>query len=128
MPDDRDDCLAVGEVNLQVLFGRVAAVVHHDGTGTTHVATKAGAPQIVVRHIVGQVYYSERLVELGAGAAVDGPVPAFASLSAALETALAPATRTRAAAVADLIRTDGASVAARTLLDVTSREKPAVSV
>jgi hypothetical protein len=29
--DDRDDCFAVGEVNQQALFGRVAAVVHHGG-------------------------------------------------------------------------------------------------
>jgi UDP:flavonoid glycosyltransferase YjiC (YdhE family) len=128
LPDDRDDCFAVDEVNLQVLFGRVAAAVHHDGTGTTHVATRAGAPQILVRQIVGQVYYSERLVELGAGAAVDGPAPTFDSLSAALEAALAPETRTRAAAVADMIRTDGASVAAQMLFDVASREKPPVSV
>jgi len=27
--DDQDDCLAVGEVNQQALFRRVAAVVHH---------------------------------------------------------------------------------------------------
>jgi vancomycin aglycone glucosyltransferase len=29
--DDQDDCFAVGEVNHQALFGRVAAVVHHGG-------------------------------------------------------------------------------------------------
>ena len=46
--DDRDDCLAVGEVNHQSLFKRVAAVVHHGGAGTTTAAAKAGAPQVVV--------------------------------------------------------------------------------
>jgi vancomycin aglycone glucosyltransferase len=46
--DDRDDCFAVGEVNQQALFGRVAAVVHHGGAGTTTTATRAGAPQVVV--------------------------------------------------------------------------------
>ncbi|MFC4108333.1 glycosyltransferase [Micromonospora zhanjiangensis] len=128
LPDDATDCFAVGEVNLQALFGRVAVAVHHDGTGTTHVASQAGAPQILVRQIVGQVYYSERLVELGAGAAVDGPAPTFDALSAALRTALAPRTRERAAAVAGRMRTDGAAVAARMLLDAVSREKPPVSV
>ena len=44
--DDRDDCLAVGEVNQQALFGRVAAVVHHGGAGTTTTAARAGAPQV----------------------------------------------------------------------------------
>jgi UDP:flavonoid glycosyltransferase YjiC (YdhE family) len=128
LPDDRDDCFAVGEVNLQALFGRVAVAIHHDGTGTTHVATRAGVPQIVVRQIVGQVYYSDRIAELGIGAAVDGPAPAFESFTAALTTALAPQTRDRAAVVAGSIRTDGAAVAARTLFDVVSREKPPVSV
>jgi vancomycin aglycone glucosyltransferase len=33
--DDERDCLAVGEVNVQALFERVAAVVHHGGAGTT---------------------------------------------------------------------------------------------
>jgi vancomycin aglycone glucosyltransferase len=33
--DDQDDCFVVGEVNQQALFGRVAAVVHHGGAGTT---------------------------------------------------------------------------------------------
>jgi vancomycin aglycone glucosyltransferase len=36
--DDRDDCFGLGEVNQQALFGRVAAVVHHGGAGTTATA------------------------------------------------------------------------------------------
>jgi chloroorienticin B synthase/vancomycin aglycone glucosyltransferase len=128
LPDDRDDCFAVGEVNLQALFGRVAAVVHHDGTGTTHVAAQAGAPQIVIRQIGGQAYYSDRVVELGIGVAFDGPIPTFDSLSRALAVALGPETRARATTVAGTIRTDGATVAAELLFDAVSREKPAVSV
>ena len=128
LPDDRDDCFAVDEVNLQVLFGRVAAAVHHGGSGTTHVATRAGVPQIEVPQLVGQEYYSDRVAELGIGVALDGPTPTFDSFSAALATALAPETRARAAAVAGTIRTDGATVAAELLLDAASREKPAVSV
>lgn len=46
--DDRDDCFAVGEANQQALFGRVAAVVHHGGAGTTTTATRADAPQVVM--------------------------------------------------------------------------------
>ncbi|MCS7477858.1 glycosyltransferase [Umezawaea endophytica] len=126
LPDDGSDCFSVGDVNLRLLFGRVAAAVHHDGAGTTHVATQAGAPQIVVRHIVGQVYYADRVAELGVGAAIDGPVPTLDSFSAALVTALAPDTRERATAVAATLRTDGAAVAAGLLLDAVSREQPAV--
>jgi vancomycin aglycone glucosyltransferase len=128
LPDDRDDCLAVGEVNHQLLFGRVAAAVHHGGVGTTTTAARAGAPQVVVPQIVDQPYFAGRVAELGIGAAHDGPTPTFDSLTAALALALAPATRARAAAVADTIRTDGAAVAAQLLLDAASREKPAVSV
>src|SRR5882672_2277158 len=113
--DDRDDCFSVGEVNLQALFGRVAAVVHHGGAGTTATATRAGAPQVVVPQIADQPYWAGRVAELGIGAAHDGPTPTFESLSAALRTALSPGTRARATEVAGTIRTDGATVAAKLL-------------
>jgi len=118
--DDRDDCFAVGEVNQQALFERVAAVVHHGGAGTTTTATRAGAPQVVLPQIADQPYWARRVADLGVGAAHDGPTPTTESLSAALQTARAPETRARAAAVASMIRTDGASVAARLLLDAIS--------
>ncbi|MFI7228339.1 glycosyltransferase [Nonomuraea angiospora] len=126
--DDRDDCFVVGEVNQQALFGRVAAVVHHGGAGTTTTAARAGAPQVVVPQAADQPYWAGRVADLGIGAAHDGPAPTAGSLSAALKTALAPETRVRAAAVAGTIRTDGAEVAARLLLDVVSRERPSASV
>ncbi|GHF44317.1 glycosyl transferase [Streptomyces mashuensis] len=113
--DDGDDCFVVGEVNQQALFGRVAAVVHHGGAGTTTTAARAGAPQVIVPQMADQPYWAARVAELGIGAAHDGPVPARASLSAALATALEPGTRARAQAVAATIRTDGATVAARRL-------------
>ncbi|MFJ8110801.1 glycosyltransferase [Streptomyces sp. NPDC096132] len=116
--DDLDDCFSVGEVNQQALFERVAAVVHHGGAGTTTTAARAGAPQVIVPQLVDQPYWAARVAELGIGAAHDGPTPTYASLSAALTTALAPETRDRAKAVAGTIRTDGATVAAHLLLDM----------
>lgn len=118
--DDRADCFVVGEVNQQALFGRVAAVVHHGGAGTTTTAARAGAPQVVVPQAADQPYWAARVADLGIGAAHDGPTPTFASLSAALGAALAPRTRARATAVAATIRTDGAAVAAKLLLDAMS--------
>jgi len=116
--DDRDDCFAVGEVNQQALFGRVAVVVHHGGAGTTTTAARAGAPQVVVPQAGGdQPYWAGRVAELGIGAAHDGPTPTVESLAAALQTALAPGTRAGASAVAATIRTDGATVAATLLLE-----------
>ncbi|MFD6982523.1 glycosyltransferase, partial [Streptomyces sp. NPDC059956] len=81
--DDSDDCFAVGDVNHQSLFRRVAAVVHHGGAGTTTTAARAGAPQVVVPQFVDQPHWAARVAELGIGAAHDGPTPTFESLSAA---------------------------------------------
>ena len=124
--DDRDDCFAVGEVNQQALFGRVAAVIHHGGAGTTTTATRAGAPQVVVPQWADQPYWADRVAALGIGVAHDVTAPTTGSLSAALSTALTPQTQARAAAVAGTIRTDGATVAAKLLLDAFSRGKPPV--
>ncbi|WP_329117432.1 glycosyltransferase [Streptomyces sp. NBC_01353] len=115
--DEQDDCFAVGEANHQALFARVAAVVHHGSSGTTTTAARAGAPQVVIPQGADQPYWAGRVAELGIGVAHDGPTPTVESLSAALSTALAPEAGARAKAVADLIRTDGATVAARRLFD-----------
>ncbi len=119
--EGQDDCFVVGEVNQHALFARVAAVVHHGGAGTTTTATRAGASQVVVPQAADQPYWAGRVADLGIGVAHDGPTPTAESLSAALGTALAPETRARATAVAGMIRADGATVAARTLLDEVSR-------
>ena len=125
--DDAGDCFAVGEVNQQALFGRVAAVVHHGGAGTTTTATRAGAPQVVVPQWADQPYWASRVADLGVGVAHDAAAPTTESLSAALTTALAPEARARASAVAGTIRTDGATVAAELLLDAASRQTAPVS-
>ncbi|GAB7188094.1 glycosyltransferase [Kitasatospora sp. Ki12] len=115
--DGADDCFAVGEVNQQALFPRVAAVVHHGGAGTTTTAARAGVPQVLVPQIVDQPYWASRVAELGIGVAHDGPTPTVDTLSTALARALAPAVRERAAATAGELRTDGAAVAAKLLMD-----------
>ncbi|MBV9252297.1 MAG: glycosyltransferase family 1 protein [Acetobacteraceae bacterium] len=121
--DDQDDCLVVGEVNQQALFRRVAAVVHHGGAGTTTVAAQAGASQLIVPQVWDQPYWAGRVAELGVGVAHDGPVPTFESLSAGLQAALAPQTSEKAAAVASTIRTDGAMVTAKMLIDMIRGER-----
>ncbi|MEU4346172.1 glycosyltransferase [Streptomyces sp. NPDC023838] len=125
--DDQGDCFAIGEVNQQALFARVTAVVHHGGAGTTTTAALAGAPQVVVPQMADQPYWANRVADLGIGAAHDGPTLTYASLSAALRTALNPGTRARADAVAVTIRTDGATVAGKLLRDMVGRETPPMS-
>jgi vancomycin aglycone glucosyltransferase len=123
--DSQDDCLAIGEVNQQVR--RVAAVVHNGGAGTTTTVSRAGAPQVVVPQWADQPYFASRVAALGIGADHGVQAPTTESLSAALSIALAAGTRERAARLAGTIRTDGATVAARLLLDIASRGKAPVS-
>ncbi|MFE4915378.1 glycosyltransferase [Streptomyces sp. NPDC056652] len=116
--DGRDDCLAIGEVNHQRLFGKVAAVVHHGGAGTTVTAARAGVPQVVVPlQLADNPYWAGRVAALDIGAALDGPTLTTESLSVAFKTALSPETRARARALGAQIRTDGAAAAASLLLD-----------
>lgn len=117
--DEADDCFVVGEINQQALFPKVAAVVHHGGAGTTTTAARAGVPQVVVPLIADQPYWASRVAALGIGAAHEGPAPTVESLSKALGTALAAEARTRE--VGRLIKTDGATVAARLLIKSVDR-------
>lgn len=58
---------ALGPVSHARLFPRVAAVVHHGGAGTTTTAARAGAPQILVPHLLDQHYWARRVFRLGLG-------------------------------------------------------------
>lgn len=116
--DDGDDCFAIGEVSHQNLFRKVAAVVHHGGAGTTLTAARAGTPQVVIPlQLSDNPYWAGRVAALGLGAALDAPTTTVAPLGAALESALSPETGARAKALASRLRTDGAEVAARRLVD-----------
>ncbi|WP_174188096.1 glycosyltransferase [Nocardia barduliensis] len=118
--DDLADCMAIDEANHQALFPRVAAVIHHGGAGTTTAAARAGTPQVVVPQMMDQPHWARRVVDLGVGAACADADPSAASLSAALDIALASTTRARASEVAGMIRSDGAGVAAKLLIEAIS--------
>ncbi|MER6087365.1 glycosyltransferase [Streptomyces bluensis] len=75
---DGDDVLTVGDVPHELLFPRLAAVVHHAGAGTTAAALRAGVPAVAVPVTADQPFWAARLAALGAGPA---PIP-FASLTA----------------------------------------------
>ncbi|MEU9882142.1 glycosyltransferase [Streptomyces phaeochromogenes] len=116
--DDADDCFAIGEANHQNLFGKVAAVIHHGGAGTTLTAARAGTPQVVIPlQLSDNPYWAGRVAELDLGAALDAPTTTVESLGIALKTALSPETRARAKSLGSRLRTDGAEVAARRLVD-----------
>jgi vancomycin aglycone glucosyltransferase len=113
--DDAPDCLAIGEVNQQALFKRVAAVVHHGGAGTTHAAGLSGAPQVIIPQHYDQHYWAQRIDQLGIGIAHGESTPTVDSLSSALEQTLQPDMAARAHSVAGAVRRDGAQVAAQRL-------------
>ena len=110
--DDTSDCIAIGDVNQQALFPRVAAVVHHGGAGTTTTAARAGVPQVIVPMFSDQPYWASRVRALGIGASVARGKPSLESVEAALRVALDPGVLARAAAVAGSVAADGATVAA----------------
>ncbi|MEV0631577.1 glycosyltransferase [Nonomuraea wenchangensis] len=62
-----DDLLPVGEVAHDLVFPRMAAVVHHGGAGTTGTALTAGVPSVVCPFFSDQPFWGRRVAALGAG-------------------------------------------------------------
>jgi len=114
--DNESDCIVIGEVNHQMLFKRVAAIVHHGGAGTTHAATRGGAPQVVIPQHYDQFYWAGRVQQLGIGTAHPSTTPTVDSLSSTLKDVLQSDVIARAQTIADEIYTGGALVAAQRLL------------
>ncbi len=123
--DEGADCLAIGEVNQQALFPRVAAVVHHGGAGTTTVAARAGVPQLLIPQMYDQPYWAQRVEALGIGVAHQPGAPTAASLEAALARALDSGVASRSRALAPSIDGDGARAAALRLTGATRGLPPA---
>jgi UDP:flavonoid glycosyltransferase YjiC (YdhE family) len=68
----------VTEVSYGWLFPRMAAVVHHGGSGTTALSFRSGVPSFIVPFLFDQFYWGARSAELGIG---PKPVP-FRDLTA----------------------------------------------
>jgi len=69
---------ATTEVPYGWLFPRMAAVVHHGGSGTTGFGFRSGVPSVIVPFMFDQFYWASRATELGVG---PKPVP-YRNLSA----------------------------------------------
>jgi vancomycin aglycone glucosyltransferase len=65
--EGRKDCLFVDDVPYELLFPRVAAVVHHGGTGTEAAAARAGVPQMVFPFMADQFENRKYVVQSGLG-------------------------------------------------------------
>ncbi len=64
---DPERVLFIGPEPHGKLFPRVAAIMHHGGSGTTHVAMKSGVPQIVMPHLLDQYYWAYHVRRIGIG-------------------------------------------------------------
>ena len=59
--------ITIGDTPHDWLFPRMAAIVHHGGSGTTHSALRAGKPALIVPFNADQPFWARRLVEHGVG-------------------------------------------------------------
>ncbi len=110
-PGRVDDLVfAAGPVPHRWLFARLAATIHHGGSGTTHEALLAGVPSGTVPFGVDQPYHGQRLHALGVGPA---PLPLrglsadrLAGLIGELTGPAASGSRRRATEVAAVLRAE----------------------
>lgn len=89
------------------LFPRMAAVVHHGGSGTAHEGLRWGRPSVICPLFGDQPFFGARVADLGAG-----PEPirqkslTADGLARALERALSPDVTARAAEIGTAIRAE----------------------
>jgi vancomycin aglycone glucosyltransferase len=112
---DAPDCMAIRDVSYDVLFPRVAAVVHHGGAGTTAAAARAGVPQIITPMFGDQFYWASRMVHLGVGAMTPHVTMTEEFLTGALREVCDPAVVVQARTLARQVAWDGAKIASRRL-------------
>jgi UDP:flavonoid glycosyltransferase YjiC (YdhE family) len=62
-----DHVLFLRNVPYDWIFPKMYAVIHHGGSGTTHMAIKYGCASMIVPHIIDQFYWNDLVSELGAG-------------------------------------------------------------
>ena len=103
------NAIVIGPTPHGKLFPRCAAIVHHGGAGTTAVAARSGAPQVVIPHLLDQFFWCHRVWKLGLS---PPPIPKSLLqtevLAGALLTCLKDsALRERARAFAAQVRLDG---------------------
>lgn len=113
------DVLYINEAPHGWLLPRMAAVVHHGGSGTTGAALAAGRPQVVCPFVADQPFHARRMHEMGVAST---PQPqrslnpddlARAIVRATTDGALA----TRARELRDQVRAEGGVNAAIKLLE-----------
>jgi len=49
------------------IFPKIYGVIHHGGSGTTHMALKHGSASMIIPHIIDQFFWNKIIDEIGAG-------------------------------------------------------------
>lgn len=89
--------LVIGNTPHDWLFPQTSLVVHHGGSGTSHSATRAGVPSVVVPFAGDQSFWADRLRRVGvAGPALPGRKVRASALAERIEFAERTTTRSRA--------------------------------
>ena len=107
----------VGAVPHEALFPQCGLIIHHGGSGTTHSASRAGVPQLILPLAADQPFWAARLYALG----VAGPPLSLkrfdrATLQRAIAVATDAATTSRAQALGQAMAgEDGVATAVATL-------------
>ncbi len=65
--DLAENIFCAGETNHGSLFPRLAGIVHHGGSGTTHTAARSGIPQFIVPQLADQHYWGNRIKKMRLG-------------------------------------------------------------
>ena len=65
--EKRDDFFFAEGLPYETVMEKVYAVIHHGGSGTTHMALKHGCPTLIIPHIIDQFAWNRRVSEAGAG-------------------------------------------------------------
>lgn len=122
--EDDEQILVIDDAPHAELFPRVAAVVHHGGSGTTAAGLRAGRPTLVCPVLGDQPFWGKRVHLLGAGPA---PLPlkkmAASDLAGRLrELVTSVEHRSRAAEIAArMSEEDGTGAAVRVLAGLAER-------
>jgi sterol 3beta-glucosyltransferase len=57
----------VNQIPYDWVFPKMYAIIHHGGSGTTHMALKNGCASLIIPHIIDQFLWNKILAKLGAG-------------------------------------------------------------
>lgn len=113
-----DSVLSVKYAPHNWLFPRVAAVVHHGGSGTTGEVLRAGRPSVILPRFMDQPYWANAMHRLGVA-----PAPLFrakatpeAVASALSQILMEPQYLRKATLIANKIRSEGGATAAAEIL------------